>query len=153
MVIFPNWLATMTREEVYDIEVSPRQRYVESRMKNTDGGELGNGGGGRGGSPTIVQQKLRLSANNVETFLNSSPYDGAGKSFLAANKIQRRQQGGIIIAGPGKNNITYIHKVVSCLPMFLAGSIPDPIARRAGTKDKEAGDDPEIEDILKACCS
>ncbi|KAK9123772.1 hypothetical protein Sjap_013374 [Stephania japonica] len=39
------------------------------------------------------------------------------------------QQGGIIVAGPGKNNVTYIHK------------------------DKEAGDDPEIEDILKACCS
>ncbi|KAL2229425.1 UNVERIFIED_CONTAM: Thioredoxin-like protein AAED1, chloroplastic [Sesamum indicum] len=39
------------------------------------------------------------------------------------------QQGGIIVAGPGKNNISYIHK------------------------DKEAGDDPNIEDILKACCS
>ncbi|XWS66954.1 hypothetical protein CRYUN_Cryun05aG0244500 [Craigia yunnanensis] len=39
------------------------------------------------------------------------------------------QQGGILVAGPGKRNISYIHK------------------------DKEAGDDPEIEDILKACCS
>ncbi|KAL3839608.1 hypothetical protein ACJIZ3_024199 [Penstemon smallii] len=39
------------------------------------------------------------------------------------------QQGGIIVAGPGKNNISYVHK------------------------DKEAGDDPEIEDILMACCS
>ncbi|KAK3227676.1 hypothetical protein Dsin_007538 [Dipteronia sinensis] len=39
------------------------------------------------------------------------------------------QQGGIIVAGPGKSNISYIHK------------------------DKEAGDDPNIEDILKACCS
>lgn len=39
------------------------------------------------------------------------------------------KQGGIIVAGPGKNNILYIHK------------------------DKEAGDDPEIEDILKVCCS
>ncbi|CAJ1895464.1 unnamed protein product [Sphenostylis stenocarpa] len=39
------------------------------------------------------------------------------------------KQGGIIVAGPGKNNILYLHK------------------------DKEAGDDPEIEDILKACCS
>ncbi|PON32464.1 Peroxiredoxin-like FAM213/AAED [Parasponia andersonii] len=39
------------------------------------------------------------------------------------------QQGGIIVAGPGKTNISYIHK------------------------DKEAGDDPDIEDILKACCS
>ncbi|PIN03714.1 hypothetical protein CDL12_23753 [Handroanthus impetiginosus] len=38
------------------------------------------------------------------------------------------RQGGIIVAGPGKNNISYIHK------------------------DKEAGDDPDIEDILKACC-
>ncbi|XAR50984.1 hypothetical protein NMG60_11005465 [Bertholletia excelsa] len=38
------------------------------------------------------------------------------------------QQGGIIVAGPGKNNISYIHK------------------------DKEAGDDPDIEDILQACC-
>ncbi|XP_042475373.1 thioredoxin-like protein AAED1, chloroplastic isoform X1 [Macadamia integrifolia] len=39
------------------------------------------------------------------------------------------QQGGIIVAGPGKSNISYIHK------------------------DKEAGDDPDIEDVLKACCS
>ncbi|KAK6231525.1 hypothetical protein QUC31_011192 [Theobroma cacao] len=39
------------------------------------------------------------------------------------------QQGGILVAGPGKRNISYIHK------------------------DKEAGDDPDIEDILKACCS
>ncbi|XP_022745471.1 thioredoxin-like protein AAED1, chloroplastic [Durio zibethinus] len=39
------------------------------------------------------------------------------------------QQGGILVAGPGKRNFSYIHK------------------------DKEAGDDPEIEDILKACCS
>ncbi|KAE9590940.1 putative thioredoxin-like, peroxiredoxin-like FAM213/AAED1 [Lupinus albus] len=39
------------------------------------------------------------------------------------------QQGGIIVAGPDKSNISYIHK------------------------DKEAGDDPDIEDILKACCS
>eukprot|EP00262_Sarcandra_glabra_P002073 TRINITY_DN1232_c0_g1_i2.p1 TRINITY_DN1232_c0_g1~~TRINITY_DN1232_c0_g1_i2.p1 ORF type:complete len:267 (-),score=49.70 TRINITY_DN1232_c0_g1_i2:304-1104(-) len=39
------------------------------------------------------------------------------------------QQGGIIVAGPGKSNISYIHK------------------------DKEAGDDPDVEDILKACCS
>ncbi|KAI3447630.1 hypothetical protein Pfo_004295 [Paulownia fortunei] len=38
------------------------------------------------------------------------------------------QQGGIIVAGPGKNNISYTHK------------------------DKEAGDDPDIQDILKACC-
>ncbi|XP_061964027.1 thioredoxin-like protein AAED1, chloroplastic isoform X1 [Populus nigra] len=38
------------------------------------------------------------------------------------------QQGGIIVAGPGKTNISYIHK------------------------DKEAGDDPVIEDIIKACC-
>ncbi|CBI32627.3 type II peroxiredoxin 2 isoform X1 [Vitis vinifera] len=39
------------------------------------------------------------------------------------------QQGGIIVAGPGKSNISYIHK------------------------DKEAGDDPDMEDILTACCS
>lgn len=38
------------------------------------------------------------------------------------------QQGGIIVAGPGKHNISYIHK------------------------DKEAGDDPDIEDVLSACC-
>ncbi|KAL6145881.1 hypothetical protein ACLB2K_056565 [Fragaria x ananassa] len=38
------------------------------------------------------------------------------------------QQGGIIVAGPGKSNILYIHK------------------------DKEAGDDPDIKDILNACC-
>lgn len=39
------------------------------------------------------------------------------------------KQGGILIAGPGKRNISYIHR------------------------DKEAGDDPEIQDILKVCCS
>lgn len=39
------------------------------------------------------------------------------------------QQGGIIVAGPGISNISYIHK------------------------DKEAGDDPNVEEILKACCS
>ncbi|CAH9078254.1 unnamed protein product [Cuscuta epithymum] len=38
------------------------------------------------------------------------------------------QQGGIIVAGPGKTNLLYIHK------------------------DKEAGDDPPITDILRACC-
>ncbi|KAL1565963.1 thioredoxin-like protein AAED1, chloroplastic isoform X2 [Salvia divinorum] len=38
------------------------------------------------------------------------------------------RQGGIIVAGPGKHNISYTHK------------------------DKEAGDDPEIQEILKACC-
>ncbi|XP_068644558.1 thioredoxin-like protein AAED1, chloroplastic [Aristolochia californica] len=37
------------------------------------------------------------------------------------------QQGGIIVAGPGIRNISYIHK------------------------DKEAGDEPDIQDILKAC--
>ncbi|KAG6523152.1 thioredoxin-like protein AAED1, chloroplastic isoform X1 [Zingiber officinale] len=46
------------------------------------------------------------------------------------NTVERGgwQQGGIIIAGPGVNNISCIHK------------------------DKEAGDDPPIEDIIKACC-
>ncbi|KAL5546244.1 hypothetical protein UlMin_005931 [Ulmus minor] len=39
------------------------------------------------------------------------------------------QQGGIIVAGPGKTNISYIHR------------------------DKEAGDDPDIEEILAACRS
>ncbi|XP_047332137.1 thioredoxin-like protein AAED1, chloroplastic [Impatiens glandulifera] len=39
------------------------------------------------------------------------------------------QQGGIIVAGPGKANVSYVHR------------------------DKEAGDDPDIDDILKACCS
>ncbi|GAV84192.1 AhpC-TSA_2 domain-containing protein [Cephalotus follicularis] len=39
------------------------------------------------------------------------------------------QQGGILVAGPGKSNISYIHR------------------------DKEAGDDPVMEEILKACCS
>ncbi|KAG9453860.1 hypothetical protein H6P81_006764 [Aristolochia fimbriata] len=37
------------------------------------------------------------------------------------------QQGGIIVAGPGISNISYIYK------------------------DKEAGDEPDIEDILRAC--
>ncbi|KAL8152673.1 hypothetical protein V2J09_010433 [Rumex salicifolius] len=39
------------------------------------------------------------------------------------------QQGGILVAGPGKSNISYVYK------------------------DKEAGDDPPIEDVLKACCA
>lgn len=39
------------------------------------------------------------------------------------------KQGGTLVAGPGKRNISYLHR------------------------DKEAGDDPNIEDILKACCS
>ncbi|CAN6463103.1 unnamed protein product [Victoria cruziana] len=39
------------------------------------------------------------------------------------------QQGGILVAGPGKTNILYLHK------------------------DKEAGDDPDVEEVLKACCS
>ncbi|XP_058071667.1 thioredoxin-like protein AAED1, chloroplastic [Magnolia sinica] len=39
------------------------------------------------------------------------------------------QQGGILVAGPGKSNISYMHK------------------------DKEAADDPDIEDIMKVCCS
>lgn len=38
------------------------------------------------------------------------------------------QQGGILVAGPGRDNILYLHK------------------------DKEAGDDPNIEDVMKACC-
>ncbi|CAN0926794.1 Thioredoxin-like protein AAED1, chloroplastic [Linum grandiflorum] len=38
------------------------------------------------------------------------------------------RQGGIIVAGPGKTNISYIHR------------------------DKEAGDDPDIEEVLGACC-
>ncbi|WVZ56542.1 hypothetical protein U9M48_007053 [Paspalum notatum var. saurae] len=38
-------------------------------------------------------------------------------------------QGGLIVAGPGIDNILYIHK------------------------DKEAGDDPDLQDVLRACCS
>lgn len=38
------------------------------------------------------------------------------------------QQGGLLVAGPGTSNISFIHK------------------------DKEAGDDPDMEDVLKACC-
>uniref|UniRef100_A0A0E0KC82 Thioredoxin domain-containing protein n=1 Tax=Oryza punctata TaxID=4537 RepID=A0A0E0KC82_ORYPU len=38
-------------------------------------------------------------------------------------------QGGLLVAGPGIDNILYIHK------------------------DKEAGDDPDMDDVLKACCS
>ncbi|CAA7406284.1 unnamed protein product [Spirodela intermedia] len=39
------------------------------------------------------------------------------------------QQGGILVAGPGKSNISYFHK------------------------DKEAGDDPDIQEVINACCS
>ncbi|XP_062215975.1 thioredoxin-like protein AAED1, chloroplastic isoform X1 [Phragmites australis] len=38
-------------------------------------------------------------------------------------------QGGLLVAGPGIDNIVYIHK------------------------DKEAGDDPDTQDVLRACCS
>ncbi|KAK3151276.1 hypothetical protein QOZ80_3AG0243870 [Eleusine coracana subsp. coracana] len=38
-------------------------------------------------------------------------------------------QGGLLVAGPGIDNISYIHK------------------------DKEAGDDPDLQDVLTACCS
>lgn len=38
------------------------------------------------------------------------------------------QQGGLLVAGPGTTNISYFHK------------------------DKEAGDDPDMEDVIKACC-
>ncbi|CAM0872625.1 unnamed protein product [Alopecurus aequalis] len=38
-------------------------------------------------------------------------------------------QGGLLVAGPGISNISYIHK------------------------DKDAGDDPEMGDVLRACCS
>ncbi|CAN6320413.1 unnamed protein product [Urochloa humidicola] len=38
-------------------------------------------------------------------------------------------QGGLLVAGPGVDNILYIHK------------------------DKEAGDDPDMQDVLRACCS
>ncbi|KAF3331688.1 thioredoxin-like protein AAED1 [Carex littledalei] len=38
-------------------------------------------------------------------------------------------QGGVLVAGPGVTNILYIHK------------------------DREAGDDPDIEDVLRACCT
>ncbi|ONK62398.1 uncharacterized protein A4U43_C07F3460 [Asparagus officinalis] len=38
------------------------------------------------------------------------------------------QQGGLLVAGPGTSNISYIHR------------------------DKEAGDDPDMEDVIKACC-
>lgn len=38
-------------------------------------------------------------------------------------------QGGLLVAGPGIDNISYTHK------------------------DKEAGDDPDMEDVLRACCS
>ncbi|KAM7255343.1 hypothetical protein ACFE04_020584 [Oxalis oulophora] len=39
------------------------------------------------------------------------------------------QQGGILVAGPGKTNILYLYK------------------------DKDAGDEPNIREILEACCS
>jgi len=39
------------------------------------------------------------------------------------------QQGGLLVAGPGKSNIIYLHK------------------------DKEAGDDPDVDEVMKVCCS
>uniref|UniRef100_A0A2C9VC47 Thioredoxin domain-containing protein n=1 Tax=Manihot esculenta TaxID=3983 RepID=A0A2C9VC47_MANES len=56
--------------------------------------------------------------------------DKTGNFHLKGDCVQSGwQQGGIIVVGPGKTNISYIHK------------------------DREAGDDPDIEDILEACCS
>ncbi|CAA3032142.1 thioredoxin AAED1, chloroplastic [Olea europaea subsp. europaea] len=62
-------------------------------------------------------EALRFVSGVSTTF---TPGVGQSSQFL--------QQGGVIVAGPGKNNISYIHR------------------------DKEAGDDPDIKDILKACC-
>ncbi|KAG6386330.1 hypothetical protein SASPL_155226 [Salvia splendens] len=68
-----------------------------------------------------------------------------------------KRQGGIIVAGPGKHNISYIHKHLNLrYRLFLRKLHPRPVTyamQNVGfTQDKEAGDDPEIQEILKACC-
>ncbi|RVW98771.1 Thioredoxin-like protein AAED1, chloroplastic [Vitis vinifera] len=74
---------------------------------------------------------LRDYAPSIGTSIDRK--EASSKSFWISSPHQyhalRMQQGGIIVAGPGKSNISYIHK------------------------DKEAGDDPDMEDILNACCS
>lgn len=49
---------------------------------------------------------------------------------LDKDTVQRGgwQQGGILVAGPGVNNVRYLFK------------------------DAEAGDEPELEDVMNACC-
>lgn len=78
-----------------------------------------------------------------------------------------RQQGGILVAGPGKDNISYIRKVISssntdCEPSlnfanlvfrYLFKHIVIFNSFVCGFQDKEAGDDPPVEEILKACCA
>lgn len=60
------------------------------------------------------------------------------------------------MAGPGKNNISYIHKVIFpslILTHVLLVSLKcHPGLNLLNIQDKEAGDDPDIEGILKACC-
>lgn len=65
----------------------------------------------------------------IESYMEGYRQDW--KLSFEKHTVQRGgwQQGGILVAGPGKSNISYIHR------------------------DKEAGDDPPIEDVLKACCT
>ncbi|XP_020522952.1 thioredoxin-like protein AAED1, chloroplastic isoform X2 [Amborella trichopoda] len=94
----------------------------------------------------LASKKEIMDASNVALVLiGPGSVDQAGKSIIQSylegfrqdwglsfekDTVARGgwQQGGIVVAGPGKSKITYMHK------------------------DKEAGDDPPIEDILKACC-
>ncbi|XP_020686382.1 thioredoxin-like protein AAED1, chloroplastic isoform X2 [Dendrobium catenatum] len=65
----------------------------------------------------------------IESYLEGYRQDW-GLSFKENTRSKGGwQQGGILVAGPGTSNISYFHK------------------------DKEAGDDPNVEDVLQACCS
>ncbi|CAN1274931.1 Thioredoxin-like protein AAED1, chloroplastic, partial [Linum perenne] len=76
--------------------------------------------------PGSVDQVLYFFIREVYADPNHSAYEAL--NFVSGVVVLYRQQGGIIVAGPGKTNISYIHR------------------------DKEAGDDPEIEEVLGACC-
>lgn len=65
----------------------------------------------------------------IESYLEGYRQDW-GLSFRENTRSKGGwQQGGVLVAGPGISNISYLHK------------------------DKEAGDDPDVEDVLEACCS
>ncbi|KAL9268413.1 Thioredoxin-like protein [Drosera capensis] len=79
------------------------------------------------GASTTFTPKAGLKI--IESYMEGYRQDW--KLSFEKHTVQRGgwQQGGILVAGPGKSNISCIHR------------------------DTEAGDDPPIEDVLKACCT
>ncbi|XP_002977235.2 thioredoxin-like protein AAED1, chloroplastic [Selaginella moellendorffii] len=78
------------------------------------------------GASTIFNPKaaMRVMGAHLEGYRQDW-----GLSF-EKDTVQRGgwQQGGIVIAGPGKDRLLYVHK------------------------DKEAGDEPDIKEVIEACC-